>query len=890
MERNHRNTRLLVAVLALVGTGQAGTLAPIELRCEGRANPIAIETMRPRLSWLLRPVDPTRKGLTQSAYRILVATSARALARNTGDLWDSGKVDSQSTMELAFGGKPLESGAEYFWKVQVWDGGGGASVWSEAARFRVGLLAPRDWRAKWIAAQPDGGPAGLLHMPIFRREFRLDRAVARAVAYISGLGQYELSINGRKIGKAVLAPGWTNYRKTVLYNAYDVTDAAQRGDNALGVMLGNGLYNVIKAPNRYTKFVGSFGQPKLIAQIRVWFRDGSTMLVASDSSWKTHPGPIVFSQPYGGEDYDARREPAGWNQPHFDDREWDLAQEVAGPGGQLVAHTNPEIEVMDTFRPVKVTEPKPGIRVYDLGQNFSGWPRITIAGPAGGVVKMVPGELLKDDGLASQLASHGPQSFSYTLKGSGSETWSPRFSYYGFRYVQVEVSAGVELRSIEGQFIHAAAPVIGEFSCSKELFNRIHKLITAAIRSNMQSVMTDCPHREKLGWLEESHLLGSAIMYNYGVGRLYEKIANDIHDSQTDSGLVPDIAPEYTVFDGGFRDSPEWGSAAVLDPWLAYQHFGDRRIMAEHYEDMKRYVAYLTGKTQNGILSYGLGDWYDIGPKEPGVSQLTSLGVTATAIYYADLTTLGGMARLLGQREDAERLEATARLVRAAFNDKYYNSQTGVYDRGSQTAYAMPLVLGMAPEERRADVLNRLVEDVRKHANHTTAGDVGFHYVVQALSQGGRSDVIYDLLANSEAPSYAAQLARGATTLTEAWDADPRHSQNHFMLGHAEEWFYRYLAGIDFDLSRAPAQRIVLRPTPVGDITAANATYHTPLGTISSRWKIENGAFLYDAEIPPNATAELRLPSSTGVTVRQIPSARHHFEVPGYRVEPMPRR
>jgi alpha-L-rhamnosidase len=747
----------------------------------------------------------------------------------------------------------------------------------------AGLAArAENWNAKWIAAQPDGAVPEL-RMPIFRCAVRLDKPVTRAVIDISGLGQYELSVNGRKIGDAVLQPGWTNYRKTVYYNTYDVTAALRPGENAIGVMLGNGFFNVPRIPGRYTKFTGSFGQPKLIARLRVTYRGGGGAEIVTDANWKWHPGPIVVSHAYGGEDYDATLEQTGWDQSGFDDREWAPALEVAGPGGNLVAQINPEIRVMQVFHPVKTTEPRPGVKVYDFGQNFSGWPAITVRGTAGAALKMIPGELLDANGLVSQRSSGGPQWFSYTLKGSGEETWSPRFSYYGFRYVQVEPSGDGALVAIEGRFVHAAAPQIGEFSCSNDLFNRIHKLIDAAILSNMQNVLTDCPHREKLGWLEQDHLLGSAIMYNYGVGSLYRKIADDMAEAQTPEGLVPDIAPEYTVFDSGFRDSPEWGSAVVLSPWLAYKHFGDRETLAAHYDAMKRYVDYLGGKAVNGMIAYGLGDWYDIGPRRPGVSQLTSLGVTATAIYYQDLATLRAIARVLGNAADEEGFARRAEAARAAFNAQLFDAGTGVYDRGSQTAYAMPLALGLVPEERRAAVLDKLVRDIVAHGNHTTAGDIGFHYVIQALSEGGRSDVIYDMLSNPEPPSYAAQLARGATTLTEAWDADPASSQNHFMLGHAEEWFYRYLAGIDFDASRPPDERIVLRPTPVGDIDSAQAKYQTPLGAVSSSWRRSGGRLDYDVEIPANATAKLLLP---GQPPRQVRSGRHRFKItmaPGAR-------
>jgi hypothetical protein len=873
------NQRLWIAVAALsAGTfvsARAAALLPTDLRAEAQIDPLAVETAQPRFSWLLRPVLARETGKAQSAYRILVASSSTALAANRGDLWDTGKVQSTETIEIPYAGKPLQSATQYFWTVQVWDEKGVPSGWSAPARFRMGL-DPADWKGKWIAAQPDGATPDL-QMPLFRRAVRLDAAPLSAIAYVSGVGQYELSINGRKIGNRYLSPGWTNFRKTVLYNAYDVTAALHAGDNSIGIMLGNGFYNVFKVPNRYTKLVGTFGQPQAIVQIRVTFANGKTTEISTDSSWKMHPGPITFSQEFGGEDYDARQEPAGWNQPGFNDSAWSAALPVAGPGGKLTAEQNPPVEVAHVYRPVKVTEPQPGVHVYDLGQNFSGWPQITVTGEAGATVKLIGGELLNDQGLVSQATFHGPQWFGYTLAGRGTaETWHPRFSYLGFRYVQVEITGKATVTALEGQFLHAAAPVTGEFSCSKELFNRIHRLIDAAILSNMQSVLTDCPHREKLGWLEQSHLSGSGIMYNYGVETLYEKISNDMGDTQTADGLAPDIAPEYVVFKEGFRDSPEWGSAMVLDPWLAYRHFGDQRNMAVHYGEMKRYIAYLGGKGTNGILSFGLGDWYDIGPKPPGVAQLTGLDVTATATYYQDLVTAARIARVLGKTAEAAEFDATAHAVRDAFHAKLYNPQTGDYDRGSQTANAMPLALGMVPEADRARVLNRLVDDVRAHQNHTTAGDIGFHYVIQALSEGGRSDVIYDLLANPDAPSYASQLARGATSLTEAWDASPRSSQNHFMLGHAEEWFYRYLAGIDLDLSRPADERIVLRPTPLGDVTSCDATLHSVLGPIVSRWKVANGHLVYDVEIPPNTKAKVLLPSGP----QEIGSGSHHFDVP----------
>jgi hypothetical protein len=749
----------------------------------------------------------------------------------------------------------------------------------------MGLLDAKDWKAAWIGAPLDiSQTTGQIHsapLPLFRRDFRIDKPIAEAFAYVSGLGQYELQINGGKIGDAVLTPGWTAYRKTIFYNTYDITKALHQGTNGVGLLLGNGMYNVKRTAGRYTKFAASFGSPKLIFQAWVQFTDGSSVLLVSDSSWHCHGGPITFSSPYGGEDYDARLEAQGWGDPGFDDQAWKNAVEVQWPGATLETQENSDIRVQHVYPALRVTEPKPGLYVYDLGQNFSGWPEITVRGTAGSSVKLKPGELLDANGLVQQTGSGGPQRFSYTLKGSGVETWHPRFSYYGFRFVQVELQGDGQspvpiVSSVAGEFIHADVAEAGTFRCANELFNRIHRLINAAILSNTQSVLTDCPHREKLGWLEQTHLLASSVMYNYDVSRLYEKISDDMRDTQAANGFLPEIAPEYVIFPSPFRDSPEWGSAIVLDPWLAFQHYGTARDIADHYEGMKLYANYLGSMAKDHIVSYGLGDWYDIGPGEPGVSKLTSLGVTATATYYADLVTLVKEALLLNRNEDAEGFNRLAEQVRQAFNEHFYSAETHVYDRGSQTDYAMPLALGLVPEPDTPAVLEKLVDNIRQHQNHVTAGDIGFHFVVEALTNSGRSDVVYDILSRTDAPSYGYQLEMGATTLTEAWDANPRHSQNHFMLGHAEEWFYRGLAGIDFDLARPEGEKIIIRPSPVGAITSASATYHSVVGEIGSSWKIEGREFLLDVIIPPNAAATIYLPTSKRQVFR-VGSGNYHF-------------
>jgi hypothetical protein len=479
---------------------------------------------------------------------------------------------------------------------------------------------------------------------------------------------------------------------------------------------------------------------------------------------------------------------------------------------------------------------------------------------------MIPGETLNADGTVSQAASGGPAWFSYTLDGSGRQTWSPRFTYYGSRYLQVSgaVPAGEAnpaglpvVEAMAANFITSASPAVGEFACSNELFNRTCTLIRWAMQSNMQSVLTDCPHRERLGWLEQNHLVGPSLMYNFDVQSLFNKVCRDMADAQTAEGLVPDIAPEYTVLRDGFRDSPEWGSASVLVPWQMYQWYGDDSVLRAQYHTMKRYVAYLGSKAKDNMLSYGLGDWYDLGPKHLGIAQLTPVSLTATAFYYHDIATLEKIARLIGNNDDARRYAALAREVAAAFNRTFYNPHTHSYATGSQTSNAIPLVFGLAPEKDRDSVVENLVADIRGRDNALTAGDVGYRYVLRALADAGRSDVIFDMNSRSDRPGYGYILAKGATSLTEGWDGSA--SQDHFMLGHIMEWFYADLAGIRQAADSVGYRKIVIHPTPVGDVTWVKAAYECPRGRIVSNWALADGNFTLDVTIPTDTTATVHL-------------------------------
>ncbi|MGM9511565.1 glycoside hydrolase family 78 protein [Larkinella sp. GY13] len=875
----------------------AWTAEPVpltRLRCDSRDHPLGVESRQPRLSWQM--VSAVR-GQKQTAYRILVSDNPQTLAAGQGNLWDSGKRISDQSIQVPYEGKPLLASQSYYWKVQIWDKDGLPSGWSPPATWQMGLLTKADWgKAQWIALEelpaserivpfvhdpnadkPLGDRKSAQNaLPQFRKEFRLEKPLKRATAFISGLGHYELSLNGRRVKDHFIDPGWTNYDHYALYATYDVTTALRRGAKVLSVLLGNGFYNI--PVERYRKIVGSFGYPKLICKLQLAYEDGTYQEVVTDQSWKVTQSPITYSSIYGGEDWDATKDISGWMEAGFDDTDWQTPLVVQG-SPQLRSQTAPPVKIMETFKPVRITQPKAGIYVIDLGQNMSGIPQISVTGKTGSIIKITPGELLGDDSLVTQQSSGQPHFYRYTLKGTGTETWHPRFTYYGFRYLQIEGAVPAQgllstiampsaeipvLKAVKGLHIRGSAETVGAFSCSNELFNRIDRLIDWAIKSNMVSTLTDCPHREKLGWLEETHLMSGSARYTYDLATLLPKIIRDMQSAQLANGLIPDIAPEYTAFASGFRDSPEWGSAGVILPWYTYQWYGDKSILVESYDMMKKYVAYLGTKANNHILTHGLGDWCDLGPKPPGESQLTPKGITATATYFYDLTILEKTARLLGKTADADQFQQRAQSVKKAFNETYYDAQKGQYGSGSQTSNAMPIYMKLVTPDNQAAVTASLLKNLKDNHYSLTAGDIGFRYLLLALGQIGASDAIYAMNNRTDVPGYGYQLAHGATALTESWPALRFVSNNHFMLGHLMEWLYSGLGGIQQDENVPGFKAIVIKPEVVGDITHTRVRYHSPYGPIRSEWKKTGSQLELMVSIPANTIATVYLPNATG--------------------------
>jgi hypothetical protein len=714
---------------------------------------------------------------------------------------------------------------------------------------------------------------------LLRREFPVRPGLRRALMFVCGLGQYELTCNGQRAGRDILSPSWTNYDKTCLYDTRDVTALLHPGANAVGLTLAGGFFNVQDTPGRYGKFVSPYRPLMAIGQIRLEYDDGSVETVVTDGTWRAALGPITYANVYGGEDYDARKEPAGWDRPGFADAGWQRALSLDGPGAVLrgASFADPPLREQEVLKPAETKVLRPGVTVYDLGQNAALLLRLQVRGPAGAVVKVTPAELLQADGSVDRSSVGGGNAFwTYTLAGrADGESWAPRFFYHGTRYLQVECAAAAgggalpSVEGVQGVVVQSDSPADGDFACSNELYNRIRTLVRWAQRNNMMHVLTDCPDRERLGWLEQYHLNGPALRYEFDLTRLFAKGLDDMEDAQQADGLVPDIAPEYVIFSGGFRDSPEWGSALILGAWQHYVWTGDDAPLRAHYDAMVSYAAYLQRRSKDSILNYGLGDWFDLGPGKPGYAQLTPVALTATAFFQLDVATLARIADHLGKADDAKALGAQAEEIRQAFNQAFFHPATGRYATGSQTAQALPLVLGLPEPKDRAAVFGVLVRDVQDGGDALTAGDIGYRYLLRALADGGRSDLIAAMSGRSDQPGYGYQLAHGATSLTEAWNADRRSSQDHFMLGQIDEWFFHDVAGLAPDPAAPGFQRVLFRPQPVPGVTWARATHDSPHGRVGVAWRAEGGRFVLQVETPPNTTAEVRWPFVTDAAITE---------------------
>lgn len=923
--------RYILLLLCLPCLAQAKNITVSRLTCEMQEGMVIVEGY-PRLGWAM---SSSENGTRQTAYQVEIREACTGRS-----VWNSGKVKSSQSQLISTQEADIHrySPYSYVWRVRVWDETDAPSEWSREAKFR---LAPEGFSsAKWIGAitredarLPEGRRfhGAELKKPevkaawaavdtlakksiCLRRKFRTDKKVVEATASVCGLGFYEFSLNGKKVGDSEFAPLWSDYDKSVYYNTYDVTELLQKGENVAGVLLGNGFYNV--QGGRYRKLLISFGAPTLLFSLVINYEDGTRETIYSDNDWKYDLSPITFNCIYGGEDYDARREQKGWNKIGFNDRQWRPVVVQEAPKGMLRPQKAAPVKIMERYDIQKVTKltseqilsackstkrtVDPSAFVLDMGQNLAGFPEITVRGKRGQKVTLIVAEALTDEGACNQRQTGRQHYYEYTLKGEGDETWHPRFSYYGYRYIQVEgaVLKGQKnpgklpvLKNIQSCFVYNSARKVSTFECSNPIFNAAHRLIEKAVRSNMQSVFTDCPHREKLGWLEQVHLNGPGLLYNYDLTAFAPQIMRNMADAQHANGAMPTTAPEYVVFEGpgmdAFAESPEWGGALVIFPYMYYETYGDDSLIKKYYQNMRRYVDYLSTRADRHILSFGLGDWYDYGDFRAGFSRNTPVPLVATAHYYMSVDYLIKAASIVGNDYDVRYYSSLAYDIMVAFNERFLNHDTAQYGTGSQCSNALPLFLRLTQSAGHQGIyemdhrLNRkvfmnLVKDVEAHGNRLTTGDVGNRYLIQTLANYGADELIYKMFNHEEAPGYGFQLKFGATTLTEQWDPRQGSSWNHFMMGQIDEWFFNSLAGIRPYVKNG-YQIVGIAPKPVGDLKYVKCSYDTPYGVIAVDWTHENGTFTLNLSVPVNTTAVVTLPGE--IAPKEVQSGTYQWVV-----------
>ncbi len=856
-----------------------------QLRCEYLTDPLGLGIQAPRLSWVL---ESSRRGERQTAYQVIAASSVARLAAGDADLWDSGKVASTQTNHVRYDGLALTSRQRVWWQVRAWDADEQPSAWSEPAWWEMGLLERDAWIGRWIGGPLVGGPRTSSPAPFLRKGFALAQEVRSARLYATALGVYEIEINGQRVGEDIFTPGWTDYKKRVQYQVYDVTGLLTAGDNVIGAVLGDGWY---------CGNVAAFGRqlygdrPKLLAQLEITLADGRVVTIATDGSWKTAYGPLLEADLIMGEGYDARLAFGGWSAAGFDDTAWwvtsvTLAPTFPDPGIELSPMRGQPVRRQEELRPIA---PPAQFRgwvsskwIFDMGQNMVGWVRLKVRGPAGTTVTLRFGEMLNPDGtLYTANLRTARATDTYTLRGDGEEIWEPRFTFHGFRYVELSGLPGdVTMDAITGIVVHSDAPLAGAFECSDPLINQLQRNIQWGQKGNYLEAPTDCPQRdERLGWTGDAQVFIRTGIFNRDVAAFFTKWQRDLADSQSAQGAFPMVAPSVLGPDGG----PAWADAGIICPWTVYRCYGDTAILAEHYDSMARYIAYLESASKDLIRSYegfpgfpGFGDWLALDG-----SGLTDGGtrkdLIGTAFFAYSTRLMSRIAGILGKAADAEKYARLFEDVRAAFQ-KAFVAPSGLMAGGTQTSYVLALHFDLLPTELRPVAVEQIVRDIQKRGGHLSTGFVGASYLPFVLSEGGRLDVAYNLLFQKTWPSWLYAVTQGATTIWERWDGWTHdkgfqdigmNSYNHYAYGAIGEWLYSGVAGLDLDRDRPGYEHIIIRPHPGGGLTHARAEYNSIRGKVISGWRIEAGRLTLDVTIPANSSATIYLPTADGAQVTE---------------------
>ena len=1011
---------------------QARAMRAVDLRCEYRVDPLGIDALQPRLSWILKSTYTARRGQSQSAYRILAANSTDLLDIDQGDLWDSGKIESSQSIHVRYAGRPLNSQQFVWWKVKVWDEKGRPSAWSHSARWSMGLLRAADWTGEWIGVEggdepseelnganwisgasnlrqplwfrhtfsiseanpashgllviaagsgqttayvngsqvlptvgrfrhgyvaqtisamlhpgnnivavklepdssspsgtqrmvagitldfadgsiqhvhtderwrvsdtehagwsegafddhnwtraalvpnqsPPDEPAERTRLParMLRKEFRLAGAPRRATLYISGLGYSESYINGKKVGNDVLAPALSDYDKRVFYVTYDVTNSLHAGENAIGVLLGNGRFHAPRS--NIPVFTRSFGYPELRLQIEVQYQNGKHVTLATDTSWKaTTRGPIRANNDYDGEEYDARLEQDGWTESGFNERGWTAAQQMHPPLGAVRAQMIVPMRVMRDVQPVKIAEPEPGVYVFDLGQNIVGWCRLRVSGPAGRRIIVRHAERVRGDGmLYTDNLRSARQTDTYVLKGQGIEVYEPRFTSHGFRYVEVRgLSGRPSLSLLTGRVVHDALKENADLVTSNKVINQVYQNMLWGDRGNYHGIPTDCPQRdERQAWLGDRSAESKGESFLFDVNLFYEKWLQDIEDSIDSEGRINDIAPAYWPF---YNENVVWPASFFMVAAMIHDQYGDDTVIQEHYPAMKRWVEHMRPLLQSSLMPVDVyGDWcvppkslHDIFSKDPATK--TAPEVLGTTYFYAILRLMSQFASLGGHGEDKAEFDQLALQIRTAFNDRLLQADTHQYSNGTPTSSILPLALGLAPEEQKQAIADALIGKIQTESDGGTGtGLVGMQWFMQTLTEFGRPDLAYQLASRTKYPSWGYMVDHGATTIWELWNGDTANpamnSGNHLMLlGDFASWLYEDLAGIRSDPDHPGYKHLLIRPHIVDGLQFVRASHLSPYGKIATDWRHERGLLTLRITVPVNTTATVYVPA-----------------------------
>ena len=870
-------THLLFFVIFIVVFNSCGVRRSIEvskLLCEYRENPINLDMTQPRFSWIM---ESEQRGQKQTAYQLIAASSEEKLSQNNGDLWNSGKVESSQSIHISYKGTSLSSNQTAYWKVRVWDKDSISSEYSEPATFSTAILNENDWQAKWIGKTFYSNPmteAGYYNNQIqinakgdstganprsllLRKEINVTKKIIKATTHVTGLGYYEFYINGQIVGDYVLSPAKTLYIKSILYDTFDVTQLLKKEKNSLGIMLGNGWFNPIK--KWWSWHMQWFGDKRAYLQMHIEYADGTSEVVVSDESWKSAPGPVISSCVYDGEIYDATKEIPNWDKPNFNDTSWESADVLESPSGKLIAQSMQAIKRTQILEPKAVTNPKPGIYVYDLGQNFSGWVKLSVKGSKGDSVTIEYAENLRKDGLIDKTTNEGAITTDlYILSGKGVEIYEPHFTYHGFRYVQVTGFPGEPtLKNIEGVVVHSAVEHTGVFETSDKNLNNIHNATLWSQRSNLMGFPTDCPQRdERLGWMGDAHVTAEEAIDNFNMPLFYQKWLNDVKEGQDiKTGDLPYIAPRPFYEN---QSDVAWSSGYHIMVWYFYREYGDKQFLEKHYDSMKRYVDFLGSIAKDHILPKDrYGDWLSpnrTGWWQPGIH----LSVT-TGYYYYITSIVSKAAKILGHIADEQYFSNLSSEIKDAYNKKFLDPISKQYENGSQFANSFPLFLDIVPENDKEAVLNNLVNNIFEHKGHLSTGILGTKYLMETLWQQNKTDIAYLIASRKDYPGWI-NMIKDRTTLSENWDPNSR-SNNHVMIGSIDSWFYKALAGIDVNDSGPGFKNFNIKPFVPPGITFVKASRETVRGLVSSSWRMNEDKLELAIKVPVNSTATVYIPT-----------------------------